>query len=253
MVQSGLPIVAVISSLEQSLNFMRTSEEHLKTSGVSQELAFLRILLCTMHHVILHRYYYTAVREKQASMLVDLCGIGSTVSYARKLVGERSCWSKALRDLKNVVAVVDEVQSLGSLEVAGACALYRTCIAAGDKNQDISDLLYTPSDAKPIVHSAAMLRKRDIIAQAKRNDFVQVLDNQENMRYGQPLLQHLRTLVPFMSEVTTALSRDTYLLPVFFNFVGELTHQTDAGEISRDTSMFVSRLVVVAFETVVAA
>ena len=131
---------------------------------------------------------------------MDLCVVGSTVSYAHKLVGQRSCWSKAFRNFDTEVAVIDEIQSLGKLEVAGACAPFSICIAAGDENQDICDLLRTPnvSANKPVQNPAAMLRKPSVIAWAGHNEFVQALHNHESMRYGQPLLQHLQKLFPFM-------------------------------------------------------
>ena len=98
-----------------------------------------------------------------------------------------------------------------------------------------------------------MLRKRSVIAWARQNTSVQVFPNHESLRYGQPLLQHLQKLFPFMRSVTTAAPHSTYLLPLFFNFVDELAQQTTAGEISRETSIFVCLLVVVALESVVTA
>ena len=141
-------------------------------------------------------------------MLLDLCVVGSTVSYAHKLVGQRSSWSKAFRVLNNVVAVIDEVQSLGRLEVGGASAAFGNCIVVGDENQDCCDLLYSPSvsTSKPLQNSSAMLRKRSVIAWAKRNNSVHVLDFQKTMRYGQPLLQHLQQLFPCMSSLLIMLA-----------------------------------------------
>ena len=106
---------------------------------------------------------------------------------------------------------------------------------------------------KPLLNVASMLRKRSVIAWARRNECVQVLENQETLRYGQPQLQYLQRLFPFMGKVTTGSRRHTDLLPVFFEFSKELAHQTKAGEISRETSIFISLLVLVSLEVVLAA
>ena len=200
---SGISIITVINNLEQCLGFTCSRAQYLKTSRVTELLAFLRIVkcLCTVHHVLLHRYYYTKLREKQASMLMNLCVVGSTVSYVRKLVGRRSPWSKTFRNFNNVLALVDEVQSLGHLEVSGLCSVFKNCIAVGDENQDCSDLLHSPhaSASTPVLQSAAMLRQRNVIGWARRNPSVSVYCNQETLRYGQPLLQHLQKLFPFTS------------------------------------------------------
>jgi hypothetical protein len=56
-----------------------------------------------------------------------------------------------------------------------------------------------------------------------------------------------------MSTVTTDSPHRTYLLPLFFTFVENLAAQRASGEVSRETKIFVSLLVVLALEIVLAA
>jgi hypothetical protein len=256
MLDEDEEIVPAIAWLEHCLLYMSSRAPFFACSPTQQMLHFLRIAkcLCSVHHVLLHRYYYTHLRQEQAKFLLELCVVGSTVSYGLKVAGGQSCWSKAFVDVNKVVAVVDEVQSLGLLEVAGASAPFSSCIAAGDAQQDTShlsgDLAVLPG--RPLRTSVAPLRKRQVVAWAKRNGKVQVLSNKETMRFGLPLLMHLRTLFPFMQDVTTAAPQYTDFLPVFFTFADDLAQTTPKGEISREAAIFTSLLVVLALECVVA-
>ena len=268
VLRTGLPIVKVIETLEKYLQFVRdrvlvfrtTNSEYPFKVSIHSKYPFIRSCLdilkclCTLHHVLLHRYYYTEIRSEQSTMLSNLCLVGSTVSYAHKLVGQRTCWSKAFRNFNYVLAIIDEIQALGKIEVAGACACFGGCIAAGDDNQDLNDFLMKPnvSEEKALKHPAAMLRKRSIIAWGRRNTCVQVLDNAETLRYGEPKLGFLKQLFPFLDNVTTRSRRTTHFLPIFFQFPIQLAHGTDAGEISRERSIFVSLLVLLSLEVVVA-
>ena len=86
----------------------------------AQFSVMLRFLL-TAHHLLLHVHYCTQVREQQDARFLDSCGIDSTVRYAQKMRTRRNGWSQGMGDLNTVVAIVDEVQTIGILEVAGMC------------------------------------------------------------------------------------------------------------------------------------
>jgi len=254
---SSAQIFEDIEILEKCLECMIAMREVFKTAKAEEIEAYVCIcrVLCTVHHVRLHCSYYKKLREQQMNILQDMCVLGSTVSYAHKLGGEASCWSRGIRALHTVIGAVDEVQGLGRLEVAGACSMYNTCIGVGDENQDCyaGTVGNVGGDQKPILSMAAPLRERNIIAWAERNDRVQTLNNHESLRYGQPLLRHLQTLFPFMRTVTTAQKQSTSLLPLFFEFKPDLARKTEAGEISREASIFCVLLVLVALEVVIAA
>ena len=180
---------------------------------------------------------------KQDELLLDICILGSSVSYAHKLAGGCSNWTRGLRGLNTVLGLFDEMQSLGNLEVAGGCSLYRSCVGAGDKDQELA-----------IRHGAAEpLRRRSSMAWASKNEALQCLTNRETLRYGQPLLRHLQELFPHMSGVTTGRQQPTFLLPLFFNCTRQLCGVNSEGEISRDELVFAVLLVLLSLETVLAS
>jgi len=245
-----------IEILETCLAYMTAMHEAVKTATPEEIEAYVCIcrILCTLHHVRLHRSYYKQLREQQIGILQDMCVLGSTVAYAHKLCGQGSGWSHSVQALNAVIAVLDEAQGIGRLEVAAASAPYSTCVAVGDGNQDcFAGTADTGGgDKKPITSITASLRDRDILAWAARNKKVQTLYNNESLRYGEPLLGHLQTLFSFMEPVTTKQKQRTSLLPLFFEFKQELAQKTATGEISREASIFSVLLVLVALEVVLA-
>ena len=256
VLQSGIKIIDVINNVENCLHFLNTGAKGLTTFSPEERIAFLKIgkCVCTVHHVLLHRHYYTTVREQQTSILKKVYVLGSTVSYAHKLMGARSAWSKSFREFNNVLSLEDEIQSLGKLEMAGVCSAYDNVIAVGDENQQTNDVIFSPNNTHdtPALDSATPLREGNVMTWANKNFDVQFELYQETLRYNDPLLKHLKTLFPFMKHVTSKAPHWTQMLPLYFKFVGSFAHQTPAGEISREKWIFTSLLIVVALECVLA-
>ena len=245
LIRQNIDVCVTAKTLEGCLDYMMALLDLFRRASVHQSESYRLIIrtLCAVHHSFLHRSYYTEVRRKQDEMLLDTCILGSSVSYAHKLAGGGSNWSRGLRQLNTVVGLFDELQSLGTLEVAGGCSLYQSCVGAGDEAQECNVPLGV----------AGPLRRRSSMAWARRSGSVQCLSNRESLRYGQPLLGHLQALFPYMADVTTARQRPTTLLPLFFTYTQQLCGLNSDGEVTRDEFVFAVLLLLLSLEIVLAS
>ena len=98
LARCNVDIFEEIEMLEKCMECMLIQIDIFTHAGRYEGLAYLRIfqVLCTAHHVLLHVHYYKRLREAQAEILMELYVLGSTVSYAHKLFGNRSCLSTSI-------------------------------------------------------------------------------------------------------------------------------------------------------------
>ena len=127
---------------------------------------------------------------------------------------------------------------------------------AGDRAQGTTRVASEKEfrNGKPITYAASAMRTQDVMARAERNEYVQTIRNRETSRYGQPLLSHLQKLLPeIMKDVTSEAVHETHFFPVFFACSKPLCMfgQPTRGEVSREASIFIGLLKMVALECVI--
>ena len=107
-------------------------------------------------------------------------------------------------------------------------------------------------DGQTMPYPALAMRGQCVIARAYRNKHVQVLQNRETSRFGEPLLSQLPKKKPWMQDVQTRANHSTEFYPVFFACSKALCGaDRETSYISREASTFISLLVMLALECAV--
>ena len=128
--------------------------------------------------------------------------------------------------------------------------------AAGDRNQVLHRAMGDKAlqEGKPMKHAVEAIRQRPVMDRVERNREIQLIENKETNRYGQPLLADLKVMFPSMHDVSTICEYRTHFFPVFFDYNRELCvwdSEKTRGEISREPSMFVTLLALLSMECVI--
>ena len=137
-----------------------------------------------------------------------------------------------------------------------ACHTVRL-FGAGDRDQVLhgSGSEKSFQEGKVMKQAIETLRQKPVLQRAARNLEIQTLPNRETNRFKEPLLGYLRQLFPSLADVESQAAWRTHFFPVFFEYNRALcvAHVDDKAppEISREPSMFVSLLAMLALECVI--
>ena len=108
-------------------------------------------------------------------------------------------------------------------------------------------------DGKAMKHSILAIRGKPVMERADRNGEMQIVQNRETNRFGDPHLSELKKNFDNLDDVTSAARSQTYWFPVFFEYDPGLCEWAwyTKNEITREPNVFVSVLTMLGLECVI--
>ena len=107
--------------LEKALDFLAQAYKKIKKESEADWEAFSEIFKAVLikHHILLHLGFYCEHRKAGDEELLGIRVVAYTTANASRLNASLSCWSKMFNGVGKNIAVYDEVQNDGRVQVAG--------------------------------------------------------------------------------------------------------------------------------------
>ena len=91
------------------------------------------------------------------------------------------------------------------MSITASSLLFKSVVATGNSRQDLTHEIEFHGSVK----------QRNTTAWATQLPEVQTVQCTETMRFGEPLVSHLKSIAPILDSLTTATKRSAYWLPVW--------------------------------------
>ena len=117
----NFPIAKEATLLEKALHFLTEAYRKIKWGNDADWEAFSEIFKAVLikHHILLHLDFYCESRKAGEEELMGIKVVAYTTTNASRLNASLSCWSKMFNGVGKNIAVYDEVQNDGRVQVAG--------------------------------------------------------------------------------------------------------------------------------------
>ena len=117
----NFPVAKEATLLEKALNFLTEAYREIKSGSDADWEAFSEIFKAVLikHHILLHLDFYCESRKAGEEELMGIKVVAYTTTNASRLNACLSSWTKMFNGVGKDVAVLDELQNNGRVEVAG--------------------------------------------------------------------------------------------------------------------------------------